>query len=177
LGCAVTPPTGCRTRAGGAATAARNAAFADLLFDSGLRLREAGCLLTIEVPHALAGQSYYEGTVAQSIAKKRERMFYVGADALAGVTTYIAVARRAAIRRARRDGVSEREITLREQTNDLTRRLNEVREERDNYRATTEVFARAMNVLTRENADLRKRLDKARSSNVTPIRPESASSG
>jgi site-specific recombinase XerD len=82
----------------------RNAAFADLLFDSGLRLREGGCLLTIEVPHALAGQSYYEGTVAQSIAKKRERMFYVGADALAGVTTYMAVARRAAIRRAQRAG-------------------------------------------------------------------------
>lgn len=82
----------------------RNAAFADLLFDSGLRLREAGCLLTIEVPRALAGQSYYEGTVAQSIAKRRERMFYVGADALAGVTTYMAVARRAAIRRAQRVG-------------------------------------------------------------------------
>jgi chromosome segregation ATPase len=72
--------------------------------------------------------------------------------------------------RARRAGVSEREIKLREQTNDLTRRLNEVREERDNYRAATEVFARAMNVLTRENADLRKRLDKATSSNVMPIR-------
>ena len=32
----------------------RNAAFADLLFDSGLRLREAGCLLTLELPHALS---------------------------------------------------------------------------------------------------------------------------
>lgn len=72
--------------------------------------------------------------------------------------------------RARRDGVTEREIKLREQANDLTRRLNEVRQERDNYRATTEIFARAMNVLTRENTDLRKQLDKTTSTNVTPLR-------
>jgi site-specific recombinase XerD len=65
----------------------RNAAFTDLLFDSGLRLREAGCLLTLEVPHALSGQAYCEGTVAAAIAKRRERMFYVSASALAGVTT------------------------------------------------------------------------------------------
>ncbi|HET9898983.1 MAG TPA: site-specific integrase [Streptosporangiaceae bacterium] len=33
----------------------RNAAFTDLLFSSGLRLREGGCLLTLEVPDAAAG--------------------------------------------------------------------------------------------------------------------------
>ena len=82
----------------------RNAAFADLLFDSGLRLREGGCLLTIEVPQALVGQRYYEGTVAAAVAKRRERMFYVEAEALGGVTTYMAVARRAAIRRAQKAG-------------------------------------------------------------------------
>jgi site-specific recombinase XerD len=82
----------------------RNAAFADLLFDSGLRLREAGCLLTTEVPQALVGQRYYEGTIAAAVAKRRERMFYIEADALAGVTTYVAVARRAAIRRAQKAG-------------------------------------------------------------------------
>jgi site-specific recombinase XerD len=86
----------------------RNAAFADLLFDSGLRLREAGCLLTLEVPHALSGQVYYEGTVAAAIAKRRERMFYVSASALAGVTTYMATTRRAAIRRAQRQGRYDR---------------------------------------------------------------------
>jgi len=48
--------------------------------------------------------------------------------------------------------------------------LNDIRQERDNYRTATEVFARAMNVLTRENTDLRKQLDKATSSNVTPLR-------
>jgi Phage integrase, N-terminal SAM-like domain len=41
----------------------RNAAFTDLLFSSGLRLREGGCLLTLEVPDAVAGHCYYEGSV------------------------------------------------------------------------------------------------------------------
>jgi integrase len=86
----------------------RNAAFADLLVDSGLRLREAGCLLTLEVPRALSGQVYYEGTVAAAIAKRRERMFYVSAAALAGVTAYMATTRRAAIRRAQRQGRYDR---------------------------------------------------------------------
>ncbi|TWP32697.1 site-specific integrase [Leekyejoonella antrihumi] len=86
----------------------RNSAFADLLFDSGLRLREGGCLLTLEVPHALEGQVYYEGTVAAAIAKRRERMFYVSAAALAGVSTYMATTRRAAIRRAQRRGRYDR---------------------------------------------------------------------
>jgi site-specific recombinase XerD len=82
----------------------RNAAFADLLFESGLRLREGGCLLTLEVPEATCGQSYYEGTVAAAIAKRRERMFYVNAAAVAGVAAYVATTRRAAIRRAQREG-------------------------------------------------------------------------
>ena len=82
----------------------RNAAFADLLFDSGLRLREGGCLLTLEVPQALNGQLYYEGTVAAAIAKRRERMFYVSASALDGIAAYMGTTRRAAIRRAQRQG-------------------------------------------------------------------------
>ncbi len=86
----------------------RNAAFADLLFDSGLRLREGGCLLTLEVPSALMGQVYYEGTVAAAIAKRRERMFYVSVSALEGIAAYMATTRRAAIRRAQRQGRYER---------------------------------------------------------------------
>jgi hypothetical protein len=42
----------------------RNAAFTDLLFSSGLRLREGGCPTTLEVPGALTGHRYYEGSVA-----------------------------------------------------------------------------------------------------------------
>jgi site-specific recombinase XerD len=87
---------------------ARNAAFADLLFESGLRLREAGCLLTLEVPEAVSGLSYYEGTVAAAIAKRRERMFYVSAGAVQGIAAYIATTRRAAIRRAQTRGAYER---------------------------------------------------------------------
>lgn len=86
----------------------RNAAFADLLFDSGLRLREGGCLLTLEVPQALVGQVYYEGTVAAAIAKRRERMFYVSVSALDGISAYMTTTRRAAIRRAQRAGRYER---------------------------------------------------------------------
>jgi site-specific recombinase XerD len=82
----------------------RNAAFAELLFESGLRLREGGCLLTLEVPDAVAGHAYYEGTVAAAIAKRRERMFYVHADAVSGIAAYLATSRRAAIRRAQRAG-------------------------------------------------------------------------
>ncbi|WP_239312519.1 site-specific integrase [Frankia sp. Cj3] len=82
----------------------RNVAFADLLFESGLRLREGGCLLTLEVPAALPGHVHYEGTVAAAIAKRRERMFYVHADAVSGISAYLATTRRAAIVRARREG-------------------------------------------------------------------------
>jgi site-specific recombinase XerD len=80
----------------------RNAAFTDLLFSSGLRLREGGCLLTPEVPHAVAGHSYYEGSVAGAVAKRRERMFYASAAALRRVAGYVATTRAEAVRRARR---------------------------------------------------------------------------
>lgn len=71
--------------------------------------------------------------------------------------------------RARRAGVSEREIKLQEQIAELTQRLNDIRAERDNYRTTSEVFARAMNVLTIENENLRTQLAKAHASVIRPI--------
>ena len=80
----------------------RNAAFTDLLFSSGLRLREGGCLLTLEVPCAVAGHGYHEGSVAGAVAKRRERMFYASAAALRCVAGYVATTRAEAIRRARR---------------------------------------------------------------------------
>jgi len=51
----------------------RNVAFTDLLFSSGLRLREGGCLLTLEVPGAAGGHGYYEGIVAGAVAKPKLR--------------------------------------------------------------------------------------------------------
>jgi hypothetical protein len=80
----------------------RNAAFTDLLFSSGLRLREGGCLLTIEVPDAAGGHGYYEGTVAGAVAKRRQRMFYASAAALRRVAAYVATTRADAARRHRR---------------------------------------------------------------------------
>jgi hypothetical protein len=41
-----------------------------------------------------------------------------------------------------------------------------LREERGDYRAASETFARAMNVLTIENTNLRKEIDKNRSTSV-----------
>jgi integrase len=87
---------------------ARNAAFADLMFSSGLRLREGGCLLTLEVPDAVGGHRYYEGTVAGSVAKRRERMFYASAAALARVSGYTVTTRRQAVRVAQRHGRYDR---------------------------------------------------------------------
>lgn len=86
----------------------RNAAFEDLLCDSGLWLREGGCLLTLEVLQALTGHVYYEGTVAAAIAKRRERMFYVSASVLDAITAYMATTRRVAIKRAQRQGRYDR---------------------------------------------------------------------
>jgi integrase len=80
----------------------RNAAFTDLLFSSGLRLREGGCLLTLEVPDAVGGHGYREGTVAGAVAKRRQRMFYASAAALRRVAAYMATTRADAVRRARR---------------------------------------------------------------------------
>ncbi|MFA4081350.1 site-specific integrase [Mycobacteroides salmoniphilum] len=80
----------------------RNTAFADLLFESGLRLREGGCLLTFEVPATTIGRTYVEGTVAAAVAKNRERMFYVPAKVVDQISAYVATTRRAVILRAQR---------------------------------------------------------------------------
>lgn len=80
----------------------RNAAYADLLFSSGLRRTEAGSLLTWELPpSAPSQQQYFPGRVAAAVTKsKRARAFYVSAYALREIETYIGTTRRAAIRRA-----------------------------------------------------------------------------
>jgi hypothetical protein len=77
--------------------APRNTAFTDLLFSSGLRLREGGCLLTLEVPDAAGGHGYYEGTVAGAVAKRRQRMFHASAAALRRVAAYVASTRADAV--------------------------------------------------------------------------------
>ena len=70
-----------------------------------------------------------------------------------------------------RDGVTEREAKLCSQITLLKARVDELRNERDHYRTASEVFARAMHVLTVENDNFRKDLDKSNTSKVTPLRP------
>jgi hypothetical protein len=65
-----------------------------LLFSSGLRLREGGCLLTLEVPEAVAGHRYYEGSMAGAVAKRHDSGEYARPAAGQGVPR--AAARQAA---------------------------------------------------------------------------------
>ena len=83
----------------------RNAAYADLLFSSGLRRTEAGSLLTIELPVLAGSQRYFDAQLAAAVAKgKRPRTFYISAAALRDIEAYRATTRRAVIRRAQAAG-------------------------------------------------------------------------
>jgi len=82
----------------------RDAAFADVLFASGLRRREAGTLLTVEVPDTTQPRRYYSGRIAAAVAKHSGRYFYISAAALKGVELYRITTRAAAVRRARAAG-------------------------------------------------------------------------
>lgn len=84
----------------------RNAAFADLLLSSGLRLTEAASLLLIEMPRTrLGGPRYYSGRLAPVVTKsKRARTFYASAPVVGGVEGYLESSRAYAIRRAQAKG-------------------------------------------------------------------------
>ncbi|PBA23478.1 integrase, partial [Mycobacterium avium] len=79
----------------------RNAAFADYLVTSGLRRRECGSLLLIELPDDSAGQRYHMGRVAGAVAKRAERYYWVKDSAVRATQTYVATTRKDAVRRAR----------------------------------------------------------------------------
>jgi hypothetical protein len=70
----------------------------------------------------------------------------------------------------RLNGVTEREARLLDELELARHQLAEAKADRDNYRATSEVFARAMHVLTVENEALRKEVAKINASRVVPIR-------
>lgn len=72
--------------------------------------------------------------------------------------------------RQARDGIPDNEIKLRDEIAALRETIKNLREERDDYRIVSETFARAMNVLTIENAHLRKDIDKKQSSTVKQLR-------
>ncbi len=68
----------------------RNVAFTRLLVSSGLRRAEGGSLLTFEVPELrLDGGRYYRGKVAAGVTRsKKDRTFYVAADAVGEIEAY-----------------------------------------------------------------------------------------
>lgn len=68
----------------------RNAAFADLLYSSGMRLSEGGSLLTFEVSSIrLRGGRYYVGRIAAAVTRsKKSRTFYVAVHVLGEVEAY-----------------------------------------------------------------------------------------
>jgi phage-related minor tail protein len=54
------------------------------------------------------------------------------------------------------------ETALREQNDELRRKLDDLRAERDEYKQAADALARALNVLTAENDELRRRASRAR---------------
>lgn len=83
----------------------RNAAYADLLFDSGLRRSEAASLLTLELPAAVGVTRYQWTRVAREVAKYGSgRPFCIHSSTLRSVRTYIATSRAQVIERAQKRG-------------------------------------------------------------------------
>ena len=101
----------------------RNVAFTRLLVCSGLRRAEGGSLLTFEVPELrLDGGRYYRGKVAAEVTRsKKNRTFYVAADAVGEIEAYADSSRAWAVRQAQRKGLYERLPGLRVVT-EVTRR-------------------------------------------------------
>jgi len=102
----------------------RNVAFVRLLVSSGLRRSEGGSLLTFEVPELrLDGGRYYKGKVAAKVTRsKRDRTFYVAADAVGEIGAYAESSRAWAVRDAQRKGRYDRLPGLRVVT-EVTRRV------------------------------------------------------
>jgi integrase len=105
----------------------RNVAFARLLVSSGLRRAEGGSLLTFEVPSSrLDGGRYYRGKVSAGPTRsKKDRTFYVAADAVGQIEAYAGSSRAHAVRSAQRKGLYERLPGLRVVTG-VTRRAKAV---------------------------------------------------
>ena len=81
---------------------ARSIAFAETLWATGLRLREAGSLLLPELPRVQ--REYQRGRLAAAVAKTSGRDYWISRDALAAIRAYKISGRDAAVRRARAAG-------------------------------------------------------------------------
>jgi len=84
----------------------RNAAFTDVLFSTGLRLREAGGLLVTDLPAIDGddGRRYLPLLVPSALAKGRGRFAFLPRATLNSVTAYLQTTRAQAVIRARREG-------------------------------------------------------------------------
>lgn len=87
----------------GGGPAARNIAFAELLWASGLRLREAASLLLAELPSA-GSSRYLKARLSEAVAKGRARDYWVSARALTAIRSYRKASRAEAVRRAQEAG-------------------------------------------------------------------------
>jgi len=85
----------------------RNVAFANLLWSSGLRLREAGTLLVRELPSPNTDAQFLRARLGNGVAKGRGRDFWVSAAARSQLDAYFVSTRAEAVSRARRSGVYE----------------------------------------------------------------------
>ena len=80
-------------------TAARNLAFAELLWSSGLRLREAATLLFAELPGPESSR-YPSARLSEATAKGPGRDFWMSQRALTAIRSYRNVSRAEAVQRA-----------------------------------------------------------------------------
>ncbi|WP_433709267.1 hypothetical protein ACQP2U_22350 [Nocardia sp. CA-084685] len=71
-----------------------------------------------------------------------------------------------------REGITDREVKLHNQIAQLKARVDELREERDNYRTANEIFARALHTLTIENDNLRRSASRSYPAHLTVIDPD-----
>jgi chromosome segregation ATPase len=76
------------------------------------------------------------------------------------------------------DSVPASETALREQNNELRRKLDDMRAERDEYKQAADALARALNVVTIENDELRRKASRTgqliASSLLTPVTPDTS---
>lgn len=89
----------------------RNGAFVDLVYASGLRAREAGSLLVMELPRPLGPQlpGMSSSFVASACAKGgRRRQFWATPMALRAVEGYVSTSRRLAVRFAQEHGTYDK---------------------------------------------------------------------
>lgn len=83
----------------------RNLAFAELLWSSGLRLREAGSLLTTEIPSLTSSRLHLRGRLSSATTKNGEpRDFWVSRHAVSLIEGYGISTRQLAVDRARDAG-------------------------------------------------------------------------